>query len=150
MGQNSSALFLSIDDVACRLFSHILSHGRILGRLNTVKGTVLLESRLIFLAHYLIKNYRKDEGQIGGGSCQKDYFLTILNMLSDRKRKGVSNNSLLHGWSLYFSFHKKWSKLGTLLQIDANEAEIKKKFKNVDSAPRYRIMGHNLDSVFCG
>jgi hypothetical protein len=36
----------------------------------------------------------------------------------------------LHGGSFYLSFHQKWSKLGTLLQTDANEAEIKKKNKN--------------------
>ncbi len=29
--------------------------------------------------------------------------------------------------NLYFSFHQKWSKLGTLLQADDDEAEIKKK-----------------------
>jgi hypothetical protein len=36
--------------------------------------------------------------------------------------------------SLYFSFHQKWSKIGTLVQ---KEAEMKKKFKIFDSAPSY-------------
>jgi hypothetical protein len=30
---------------------------------------------------------------------------------------------------MYFSFHQKWSKLGTLLQSDAKKAEMKKKNK---------------------
>ena len=30
--------------------------------------------------------------------------------------------------SLYFNFHQKWSKLGTLVQKDAEEAEMKKRF----------------------
>jgi hypothetical protein len=42
------------------------------------------------------------------------------------------------GGSLYFGFHQKWSKLGTLLQTDAKVAEMKKKFKIFDSATRYR------------
>jgi hypothetical protein len=45
--------------------------------------------------------------------------------------------SLLHGGSSYFSFHQKWSKLGILVQKDAKEAEMKKKFKKFDSAPSY-------------
>jgi hypothetical protein len=45
--------------------------------------------------------------------------------------------SFLHGGSSYFSFHQKWSKLGTLAQKDAKEAEMKKKIKNFDSAPSY-------------
>jgi hypothetical protein len=45
--------------------------------------------------------------------------------------------SFLHWGSLYFSFHQKWSKLGTLVQKDAKEAEMKKKFKNFASAPSY-------------
>ncbi len=38
-------------------------------------------------------------------------------------------------YGIYFSFHQKWSKLGTFLQTDANEAEMKKKLKNFDSVP---------------
>jgi hypothetical protein len=41
----------------------------------------------------------------------------------------VQRGTSLHGGSLFFSFHLKWSKLGTLLQTDANEADMKKKFK---------------------
>jgi hypothetical protein len=37
---------------------------------------------------------------------------------------------LLHGGSLYFSFHQNWSKLCTLLRTDANESEMKKKVQN--------------------
>jgi hypothetical protein len=48
--------------------------------------------------------------------------------------------SLLHGGSLYFSFHQKRSKLGIFLQTDANNAEMKKKDKIFDSAPCYRTL----------
>jgi hypothetical protein len=45
--------------------------------------------------------------------------------------------SSLHGGS-YLSFHQKWSKLGTLLQSDAYEAEMKKNYNIFDSAPSYK------------
>jgi hypothetical protein len=44
--------------------------------------------------------------------------------------------------SLYFNFQQKWNKLCTLLQTDANEAEMKKKFQQ----PKY---GTLFDNVFC-
>ncbi len=43
---------------------------------------------------------------------------------------------------LYFSFHQKWSKLGTLLQTDANGAEMKKKLKISDSPPKQVLTVH--------
>jgi hypothetical protein len=54
----------------------------------------------------------------------------------EKERKGhfIYNN----GGSLYSSFHQKWRKLGTLLQTDALEAEMKKNFKIFDSAFSYR------------
>jgi hypothetical protein len=44
----------------------------------------------------------------------------------------------LVGECLYFSFHPKWSKLCTLLQTYANDAEMKKKFIIFDSGARYK------------
>jgi hypothetical protein len=43
----------------------------------------------------------------------------------------VLQNACSKGESLYFNFHQKWSKLGTLSQTDANEAEIKKKVEKL-------------------
>jgi hypothetical protein len=48
------------------------------------------------------------------------------------RMKGMGTS--LHAGSLYFSFHQKWCKLGTLLQTDASEAEMSKKFQIFDSA----------------
>jgi hypothetical protein len=45
--------------------------------------------------------------------------------------------TLLHWGSLYFSFHRKWSKLGTLVQKESKETEMKKKFRIFDCAPCY-------------
>jgi hypothetical protein len=55
-----------------------------------------------------------------------------------KKRQGRGLYSM--GGSLYFSFYQKWSKFGTLSQTDANEAEMKEKFKIFDSAPGYRTL----------
>jgi hypothetical protein len=52
-----------------------------------------------------------------------------------REREGVFITGNMG--SLYFSFHQKWSKIGTLVQKDAKEAELKKKLKIFDSAPSY-------------
>jgi hypothetical protein len=40
-------------------------------------------------------------------------------------------NACSKGGSLYFNFHQKWSKLGTLSQTDANDAGIKKKVEKL-------------------
>ena len=53
-----------------------------------------------------------------------------------REREGVFITGNMG--SLYFSFHQKWSKLDTLVNKDAKEAEMKKKFKIFDSAPSYQ------------
>jgi hypothetical protein len=53
--------------------------------------------------------------------------------------------SLLHGGSLYFSFHQKRSKLGIFLQTDANNAEMKKKSKFL-TVPL--VIGHCFYSGF--
>jgi hypothetical protein len=53
-----------------------------------------------------------------------------------QKGRGV----FLHGGILQFSFHQKWSKLGTLLQTDANETEINKKFNIFDRAQSCRTL----------
>jgi hypothetical protein len=52
------------------------------------------------------------------------------------QRKGV----FITWGRLYFGFHQKWSKLGTLLKTDDNEAEMKKKFKIFVSATSYRTL----------
>jgi hypothetical protein len=46
-------------------------------------------------------------------------------------------------------FINKWSKLGALLQTDANEAKMKKKFKISDIAPSFIAIGLSFDSTFC-
>jgi hypothetical protein len=56
---------------------------------------------------------------------------------------GKGRGTSLHGGSLYFSFHQKWSKLDTFLQSDSNEAEMKKKFLTLRS-----VIGPSFDSAF--
>jgi len=46
-------------------------------------------------------------------------------------------------------FINKWSKLGVLLQTDANEAKMKKKIKISDIAPCFIAIGLSFDSTFC-
>jgi hypothetical protein len=42
--------------------------------------------------------------------------------------------TLVAGDTNYFSFHQNWSKLCTLLQNDANDAELKKKSNFLQNA----------------
>jgi hypothetical protein len=46
-------------------------------------------------------------------------------------------------------FINKWSKLGVLLQTDANEAKMKKKIKISDIAPCFIAIGLSFDRTFC-
>jgi hypothetical protein len=43
------------------------------------------------------------------------------------------DETLMAGGYLYLSFNRQWSKLCKLLQADANDAKVKKKFKIFDS-----------------
>ncbi len=52
----------------------------------------------------------------------------------------------LHGETLYFSFHQKWSKLGTLLQENTIRAELKINSKFLTVCP---VLKPSFDSTFC-
>jgi hypothetical protein len=62
-----------------------------------------------------------------------------------QKGRGTS----LHGESLYFNFRQKWSKLCILLQKNANEAEIKEKFKEFDNIYPVITIVPSFDGAFC-
>ncbi len=72
---------------------------------------------------------KKLQKKIGSANCK------FTNLPICRRSANLTQGETLHGGSLYFSFHRKWSKLGTHLQMDINEAEIKKKIKISDRAP---------------
>ncbi len=52
------------------------------------------------------------------------YCIYTIHYLYCRSRLKKGIGTSLHGGCLYFRFCQKWSKLGTLLQIDANEIEM--------------------------
>ncbi len=78
----------------------------------------------------------------------RELFEWMPQRLIYRKQKSSvfkGRGSLLHWGSLYFSFHRKWSKLGTLVQKESNETEMKKKFKILTVR---LATGHNLTVYF--
>ncbi len=63
-----------------------------------------------------------------------DLLLVSVGMVIHRLRtwEGIKNiKKRKIGALLYFFAHQKWSKLGTLLQTEANEEEMKKKFTKI-------------------